>query len=45
MNYAAPLKVQVRLFNKETGEVNVQEVFMGDFPLMTEKADIRYQRC
>ena len=37
VNYAAPLKVKVRLINKETGEVKVQEVFMGDFPLMTEK--------
>ena len=37
VNYAAPLKVQVRLLNKETGEVKEQEVFMGDFPLMTEK--------
>ena len=37
VNYAAPLKVTVRLTNKETGEVKVQEVFMGDFPLMTEK--------
>ncbi len=37
VNYAAPLKVNVRLINKETGEVNVQEVFMGDFPLMTER--------
>ncbi len=37
MNYAAPLKVQVRLLNKETGEVKEQQVFMGDFPLMTEK--------
>ena len=35
--YAAPLKVTVRLFNKETGEVKEQEVFMGDFPLMTEQ--------
>jgi len=33
--YAAPLKVTVRLLNKETGEVKEQEVFMGDFPLMT----------
>lgn len=31
--YAAPLKVKVRLLNKETGEVKEQEVFMGDFPL------------
>jgi DNA-directed RNA polymerase subunit beta len=37
VNYAAPLKVEIRLVNKETGEVNVQEVFMGDFPLMTPK--------
>lgn len=35
--YAAPLKVSVRLLNKETGEVKEQEVFMGDFPLMTEQ--------
>ena len=35
--YAAPLKVKVRLINKETGEVKEQEIFMGDFPLMTEK--------
>ncbi|MCR4430487.1 MAG: DNA-directed RNA polymerase subunit beta [Tepidanaerobacteraceae bacterium] len=34
--YAVPLKVKVRLINKETGEVKEQEVFMGDFPLMTE---------
>ena len=37
VTYAAPLKVLVRLINKETGEVKEQEVFMGDFPLMTEK--------
>ncbi|HHY46632.1 MAG TPA: DNA-directed RNA polymerase subunit beta [Firmicutes bacterium] len=36
VTYAAPLKVKVRLVNKETGEVKEQEVFMGDFPLMTE---------
>ena len=35
--YAAPLKVKVRLLNKETGEVKEQEIFMGDFPLMTEQ--------
>ena len=34
--YAAPLKVGVRLRNKETDEIKEQEVFMGDFPLMTE---------
>ena len=35
--YAAPLRVKVRLINKESGEVKEQEVFMGDFPLMTRK--------
>ncbi|HHX77789.1 MAG TPA: DNA-directed RNA polymerase subunit beta [Firmicutes bacterium] len=34
--YSVPLRVKVRLINKETGEVKEQEVFMGDFPLMTE---------
>ncbi|MFY9213172.1 MAG: DNA-directed RNA polymerase subunit beta [Tissierellaceae bacterium] len=34
-NFSAPLKVKVRLINKETGEVKEQEVFMGDLPLMT----------
>jgi DNA-directed RNA polymerase subunit beta len=37
VTYSAPLKVKVRLINKETGEVKEQEVFMGDFPLMTEQ--------
>jgi len=37
VTYAAPFRVKVRLINKETGEVKEQEVFMGDFPLMTEK--------
>ncbi|MCK9525417.1 MAG: DNA-directed RNA polymerase subunit beta, partial [Limnochordia bacterium] len=36
VTYAAPLRARVRLVNKETGEVKEQEVFMGDFPLMTE---------
>jgi len=36
-NYAAPLKVNVRLTNKLTGEVKQSEIFMGDFPLMTDK--------
>ncbi|ANZ98991.1 DNA-directed RNA polymerase subunit beta [Carnobacterium divergens] len=35
-NYSAPLHVKLRLINKETGEVKDQEVFFGDFPLMTE---------
>ena len=34
--YAAPLRVTARLLNKETGEVKEQEIFMGDFPLMTD---------
>ncbi|QHE50682.1 DNA-directed RNA polymerase subunit beta [Pontibacillus sp. HMF3514] len=36
VTYSAPLRVKVRLLNKETGEVKEQEVFMGDFPLMTD---------
>ena len=36
VNYAAPLRVVVRLFNKNTGEMLEREIFMGDFPLMTE---------
>ena len=34
--YAAPLKVKVRLHNKENGEITTHEIFMGDLPLMTE---------
>ncbi|MGE5551428.1 MAG: DNA-directed RNA polymerase subunit beta [Bacteroidota bacterium] len=37
VTFSAPLRVRVRLINKETGEVKEQEVFMGDFPLMTDK--------
>ena len=37
MTYAAPIFVNVKLENKETGEIKEQSVFMGDFPLMTEK--------
>jgi DNA-directed RNA polymerase subunit beta len=37
VTYSAPLHVRVRLLNKETGEVKEQDVFMGDFPLMTDK--------
>ncbi len=36
VTYSAPLRVKVRLYNQETGEVKDQEVFMGDFPLMAE---------
>ncbi len=36
VNYAAPLKVKVRLTNRETGEVKESEIYMGDFPMMTE---------
>lgn len=42
VTYAAPLRVKVRLINKETGEVKEQEVFMGDFPLMTETGTFIY---
>ena len=34
--YSAPLRVEVRLLNRETGEVKEQEIFMGDMPIMTE---------
>ncbi|MDD3776027.1 MAG: DNA-directed RNA polymerase subunit beta [Actinomycetota bacterium] len=37
MSYTAPLKVSARFVNKETGEMKEQEVFMGDFPIMTDK--------
>ncbi|MDP3044899.1 MAG: DNA-directed RNA polymerase subunit beta, partial [Bacillota bacterium] len=37
VTYAASLRVKVRLINRETGEVKEQDVFMGDFPLMTDK--------
>ncbi len=36
-NFSAALKVKVRLVIRETGEIKEQEVFMGDFPLMTER--------
>ena len=36
-NYASPIKAKVRLINKETGEVKEQDIFMGDFPLMTDQ--------
>ncbi|QDR78801.1 DNA-directed RNA polymerase subunit beta [Sporomusa termitida] len=36
VTFAAPLRVSVRLYNKETQEIKEQEVFMGDFPLMTD---------
>ena len=38
ITYSAPLWVQIRLVNNETGEIAEQEVFMGDFPMMTESA-------
>jgi DNA-directed RNA polymerase subunit beta len=37
VTYSVPLKAKVRFINKETGEIKEQEVFLGDFPLMTEK--------
>lgn len=42
VTYAAPLKVKVRLLNNETGVVSENEIFMGDFPLMTEKGTFIY---
>src|SRR5690625_5879461 len=36
VTYNAPLRVKVRLINNKTGEIKEQEVFMGDFPLMTD---------
>ena len=35
--YAAPLRVQARLFNQETGEVKEQEIYLGDMPIMTDR--------
>jgi DNA-directed RNA polymerase subunit beta len=43
ITFASPLWINVRLVNKETGEIQDQEVFMGDFPLMTKKCYFRYQ--
>ena len=40
VTYDAPLHVRARLLNKETGEVNEQEIYMGNFPLMTESGTI-----
>ena len=45
LTYSAPLKVKVRLINKETGEVKEQEIFMGDFPLMTENGTFVINRA
>ena len=42
--YAAPLHVTARLLNKQTGEVKEQEIFMGDFPLMTDSGTFIIQR-
>ncbi len=36
VNYAAPMRVTVRLYNKQTGELMERDIFMGDFPLMTD---------
>lgn len=38
VTYAAPLRVNVRLFNRESGEVKEQEIFLGDMPIMTDSA-------
>ncbi len=42
MTYAAPLWVKAKLINKETGEIAEQDVFMGDFPLMTDSGTFIY---
>ena len=42
VNYAAPLKVQARVFIHETGEVKEQEIFLGDLPLMTEYTSLNF---
>ncbi len=42
VTFSRPLRAKVRLHNKETGEVKEQEVFMGDFPIMTEKGTFIY---
>ena len=42
--YASPLKVRMRLRNKETGEIKEQEIFMGDFPMMTDSGNLYHQR-
>lgn len=42
VTYAAPLKVTVRLVNKETGEVKAQEIFVGDLPIMTDRGTFIY---
>ena len=42
VTYAAPMRVRARLLNKETGEVQDQEIFMGDFPLMTDSGTFLY---
>ena len=44
VTYARPIKVRVRLLNKETGEIKEQEIFMGDFPIMTN-GGTREKRC
>ena len=44
VTYAAPLRVKATLWNKETGDVKENEVFMGDFPLMTESSEACFWR-
>ena len=43
--YAAPLKVRVRLHNRENDEINEHEIFMGDLPYDDRYRNIRDQRC
>ena len=42
--YAKPIKVRVRLLNKQSGEIKDQEIFMGDFP-HDQRRHVRHQRC
>ena len=44
MTYSAPLFVEATFVNKVTGEIKEQEVFMGDFPIMTDARDLHHQR-
>ena len=44
VTYAAPLRVTATLWNKETGDVKESEIYMGDFPLMTEKRHVYNKR-
>jgi DNA-directed RNA polymerase subunit beta len=44
MTYSAPIFVRARFMNRNTGEIKEQTVFMGDFPMMTDKGTVHHQR-